>query len=219
MESAQPLWELEASEGREAVPWAVGTLVPLAPVSPGLLPGDSGLVLRQPLQATCRMLPWARAPAMYLCTHCLWCLPVHLCASGQDGSGGPRSPNRGGTPTLASHPTASPKALCPPPLATLFCTPHLTGVAEGEGAPASGTGGALITARPFPYPTQGRFTIAAKHHISIAEIYETELVDIEKVSGNQALPGRSRQGGLQRPVLQDWGSSLCPVHSGESSGV
>lgn len=29
---------------------------------------------------------------------------------------------------------------------------------------------------------QGRFTIAAKHHITIAEIYETELVDIEKVS-------------------------------------
>ncbi len=28
---------------------------------------------------------------------------------------------------------------------------------------------------------QGRFTIAAKHHISIAEIYESELVDIEKV--------------------------------------
>uniref|UniRef100_A0A663FAN8 Alpha-soluble NSF attachment protein-like n=1 Tax=Aquila chrysaetos chrysaetos TaxID=223781 RepID=A0A663FAN8_AQUCH len=27
---------------------------------------------------------------------------------------------------------------------------------------------------------RGRFTIAAKHHISIAEIYETELVDIEK---------------------------------------
>ncbi|KAK6296428.1 hypothetical protein J4Q44_G00325700 [Coregonus suidteri] len=26
----------------------------------------------------------------------------------------------------------------------------------------------------------GRFTIAAKHHISIAEIFETELVDIEK---------------------------------------
>lgn len=30
--------------------------------------------------------------------------------------------------------------------------------------------------------SQGRFTIAAKHHITIAEIYETELVDIEKVS-------------------------------------
>lgn len=29
---------------------------------------------------------------------------------------------------------------------------------------------------------KGRFTIAAKHHITIAEIYETELVDIEKVS-------------------------------------
>lgn len=33
----------------------------------------------------------------------------------------------------------------------------------------------------FFFP-QGRFTIAAKHHITIAEIYETELVDIEKVS-------------------------------------
>lgn len=29
---------------------------------------------------------------------------------------------------------------------------------------------------------QGRFTIAAKHHITIAEVYESELVDIEKVS-------------------------------------
>ncbi|XP_006109336.2 beta-soluble NSF attachment protein-like [Myotis lucifugus] len=32
------------------------------------------------------------------------------------------------------------------------------------------------------YTDMGRFTIAAKHHITIAEIYETELVDIEKVS-------------------------------------
>lgn len=31
---------------------------------------------------------------------------------------------------------------------------------------------------------QGRFTIAAKHHMSIAEIYETELVDIDKVKKN-----------------------------------
>uniref|UniRef100_A0A3B3XQ53 N-ethylmaleimide-sensitive factor attachment protein, beta b n=1 Tax=Poecilia mexicana TaxID=48701 RepID=A0A3B3XQ53_9TELE len=30
------------------------------------------------------------------------------------------------------------------------------------------------------YTDMGRFTIAAKHHISIAEIYESELVDIEK---------------------------------------
>ncbi|XP_029414104.1 alpha-soluble NSF attachment protein isoform X3 [Nannospalax galili] len=30
------------------------------------------------------------------------------------------------------------------------------------------------------YTDMGRFTIAAKHHISIAEIYETELVDMEK---------------------------------------
>uniref|UniRef100_A0A803YEV7 Uncharacterized protein n=1 Tax=Meleagris gallopavo TaxID=9103 RepID=A0A803YEV7_MELGA len=39
------------------------------------------------------------------------------------------------------------------------------------------------------YTDMGRFTIAAKHHISIAEIYESELVDIEKVSrGGGALP-------------------------------
>uniref|UniRef100_A0A8C9JSI7 NSF attachment protein alpha n=1 Tax=Panthera tigris altaica TaxID=74533 RepID=A0A8C9JSI7_PANTA len=35
------------------------------------------------------------------------------------------------------------------------------------------------------YTDMGRFTIAAKHHISIAEIYETELVDIEKVRGSR----------------------------------
>ena len=27
---------------------------------------------------------------------------------------------------------------------------------------------------------QGRFSIAAKHHVSIAEIYETEISDVEK---------------------------------------
>uniref|UniRef100_A0AAQ4NV51 N-ethylmaleimide-sensitive factor attachment protein, alpha b n=1 Tax=Gasterosteus aculeatus aculeatus TaxID=481459 RepID=A0AAQ4NV51_GASAC len=31
------------------------------------------------------------------------------------------------------------------------------------------------------YTDMGRFTIAAKHHITIAEIYETEMVDIEKL--------------------------------------
>ncbi len=34
------------------------------------------------------------------------------------------------------------------------------------------------------FPFQGRFTIAAKHHITIAEIYESEIVDIEKVSSD-----------------------------------
>ncbi|OWK03433.1 hypothetical protein Celaphus_00007600 [Cervus elaphus hippelaphus] len=34
------------------------------------------------------------------------------------------------------------------------------------------------------YTDMGRFTIAAKHHITIAEIYETELVDIEKIGAN-----------------------------------
>uniref|UniRef100_A0A8P4KEL8 N-ethylmaleimide-sensitive factor attachment protein, alpha b n=1 Tax=Dicentrarchus labrax TaxID=13489 RepID=A0A8P4KEL8_DICLA len=37
------------------------------------------------------------------------------------------------------------------------------------------------------YTDMGRFTIAAKHHISIAEIYETELVDIDKVRSNICL--------------------------------
>uniref|UniRef100_A0A3B3RJZ6 NSF attachment protein beta n=1 Tax=Paramormyrops kingsleyae TaxID=1676925 RepID=A0A3B3RJZ6_9TELE len=36
---------------------------------------------------------------------------------------------------------------------------------------------AMPTRRPIP---RGRFTIAAKHHITIAEVYESELVDIEK---------------------------------------
>ena len=31
---------------------------------------------------------------------------------------------------------------------------------------------------------QGRFTIAAKHHINIAEVYETEMADLDKVSFN-----------------------------------
>ncbi|XP_046351331.1 alpha-soluble NSF attachment protein-like [Haliotis cracherodii] len=34
------------------------------------------------------------------------------------------------------------------------------------------------------YTDMGRFTIAAKHHITIAEIYETELVDIEQAIAN-----------------------------------
>lgn len=75
-----------------------------------------------------------------------------------------------------------------------------------------------MTDGPFSYPSQGRFTIAAKHHISIAEIYETELVDIEKVSDSQALPGRW-QGGLHQPVLWDQDSSLYPVPQGKSFSV
>ncbi|XP_076464933.1 alpha-soluble NSF attachment protein-like isoform X2 [Babylonia areolata] len=34
------------------------------------------------------------------------------------------------------------------------------------------------------YTDMGRFTIAAKHHITVAEIYESELVDIEKAIAN-----------------------------------
>ena len=34
---------------------------------------------------------------------------------------------------------------------------------------------------------QGRFTIAAKHHITVAEIYESNAVDLEKVSINMFL--------------------------------
>ncbi|NXB67914.1 SNAA protein, partial [Struthidea cinerea] len=42
------------------------------------------------------------------------------------------------------------------------------------------------------YTDMGRFTIAAKHHISIAEIYEAELVDIEKGFGG--IPFRGNLG-------------------------
>lgn len=37
------------------------------------------------------------------------------------------------------------------------------------------------------YTLQGRFTIAAKHHMTIAEIYETDMVDVEKVMCNKLL--------------------------------
>jgi len=39
------------------------------------------------------------------------------------------------------------------------------------------------------YTEMGRFTIAAKHHISIAEIYESELVDIDKAIANYEQAG------------------------------
>ncbi|XP_015274515.1 PREDICTED: alpha-soluble NSF attachment protein, partial [Gekko japonicus] len=44
----------------------------------------------------------------------------------------------------------------------------------------SQSAGAWFSPICLPSPAQGRFTIAAKHHITIAEIYEMELVDIEK---------------------------------------
>lgn len=37
------------------------------------------------------------------------------------------------------------------------------------------------------YTDMGRFTIAAKHHMTIAEIYETDMVDIEKAMANYEL--------------------------------
>lgn len=60
----------------------------------------------------------------------------------------------------------------------------------------------------FPASPQGRFTIAAKHHISIAEIYETELVDIEKVRG----------GGGARPTAEGAAADR-PWHPGASPWV
>ncbi|KAK6181118.1 hypothetical protein SNE40_009048 [Patella caerulea] len=39
------------------------------------------------------------------------------------------------------------------------------------------------------YTDMGRFTIAAKHHITIAEIYETELADMEKAIANYEKAG------------------------------
>jgi len=37
------------------------------------------------------------------------------------------------------------------------------------------------------YTDMGRFTIAAKHHMTIAEIYETDMIDIEKSMANYEL--------------------------------
>lgn len=64
---------------------------------------------------------------------------------------------------------------------------------------------------------QGRFTIAAKHHISIAEIYESELVDIEKVSTEGSFhPNHRRvrrscdlQGPFQSTMVGFHGSVIC----------
>ena len=47
------------------------------------------------------------------------------------------------------------------------------------------------------FPPQGRFTIAAKHHITIAEIYETELVDIEKEKARLTKELGKKQGELK----------------------
>lgn len=60
-----------------------------------------------------------------------------------------------------------------------------------------GTEGAPLSRAPFSLP-QGRFTIAAKHHITIAEIYEAELVDIEKV--RMASPAGTAVQVLQAPL-------------------
>lgn len=130
----------------------------------------------------------------------------------------PRSPCQGGTRTQASQSSFLLKACAPLALCTLLCTPHWysqgagTRQLWGPGRARRGWGGALgtsvVTEGPFPCPTQGRFTIAAKHHISIAEIYETELVDIEKVSGRwwPCLADGGEE--PQQPVPSGWGASL-----------
>ena len=66
------------------------------------------------------------------------------------------------------------------------------------------------------FPPQGRFTIAAKHHITIAEIYETELVDIEKVRRWGKLVG----GDPRRPCSGDARAegSMCRWGLLETSG-
>ncbi|NXN77008.1 SNAB protein, partial [Bombycilla garrulus] len=57
------------------------------------------------------------------------------------------------------------------------------------------------------YTDMGRFTIAAKHHITIAEIYEAELVDIEKVRGRRG-----------RRISRET-SALCVPGIAQSEGV
>ncbi|KAJ7414325.1 Beta-soluble NSF attachment protein [Willisornis vidua] len=52
------------------------------------------------------------------------------------------------------------------------------------------------------YTDMGRFTIAAKHHITIAEIYEAELVDIEKLS--QQVSAEGGAGRCQGGLVNSW---------------
>ncbi|NXS58543.1 SNAA protein, partial [Brachypteracias leptosomus] len=49
------------------------------------------------------------------------------------------------------------------------------------------------------YTDMGRFTIAAKHHVSIAEIYEAELVDVEKVNWEHWEYWECRDGAPETP--------------------
>ncbi|NXN16910.1 SNAA protein, partial [Indicator maculatus] len=66
------------------------------------------------------------------------------------------------------------------------------------------------------YTDMGRFTIAAKHHISIAEIYEAELVDIEKSSTSPSQCSTSPSLGsfspsLPSPVPPGGALPSCPL--------
>ncbi|ELK18602.1 Alpha-soluble NSF attachment protein [Pteropus alecto] len=130
---------------------------------------DSGLVLPWPL-GTISNAPSGRGP---------------LCRS-QDGHRGWVWSFLPGVPQLGPPSTQglSPQSLPFKPCTLCLSAPspaHLTSGAAGAGSyRPRHWAGALVTAGPSSRPTQGRFTIAAKHHVSIAEIYETELVDIEK---------------------------------------
>lgn len=138
----------------------------------------------------------------------------------------PRPPSRGSAQTQASQASASPSSPVPRlPLGTLLCACPLAGVAGDQEGGAGPSGRPPHPhCRPLPGSHQGRFTIAAKHHISIAEIYETELVDIEKVGGGcgPAHGGEDCSGlssGTRRPVsLSPPGSPLVSEQQDRSVG-
>ncbi|XP_050178699.1 alpha-soluble NSF attachment protein-like [Myiozetetes cayanensis] len=55
------------------------------------------------------------------------------------------------------------------------------------------------------YTDMGRFTVAAKQHVAIAEIYEGDLVDVHKV--RPGIPGKNGSGMPGIPSLAPWESS------------
>ncbi|POI34794.1 hypothetical protein CIB84_001455 [Bambusicola thoracicus] len=63
------------------------------------------------------------------------------------------------------------------------------------------------------YTDMGRFTIAAKHHITIAEIYEAELVDIEKAIAHYEQAADYYKGEESNRQVLAGGMDVLPHHS------
>lgn len=153
-----------------------------------------------PASSTSHMCRRARASGQSRCPH-FPCRPI-CCAPWRLGMGAcPRPPSQAALRPRPVVARASSQTSC-------LLDPSLVtsqGVAEAEKCSFRGSGprrghvvelgralGTPHADGPFSCLPQAALTIVAGHHISIAEIYETELVDIEKVGGR----GPARCGGV-----------------------